>query len=168
MLLAGLTLLIMVCVHEIAQYGGVGELQRCFDQIKVKAARRDIVLGFAPNTGKGAYCSHPFVYKEIHMPRAWWPHNETVEASSPCGVCGESATIHLGYAPTKGIRYMGVQVAGWSNADIAACGNCGRIEGMGTEGRQMALQSGTWEITGVLGLGYIDIEKGKLLRRPRS
>jgi hypothetical protein len=61
---------------------------------------------------------------------------------------------------------MGVQLAGWSNNDIAACGNCGRIEEMGTEGRSEALRSGKWEITGVMGLGYVDIDTGRLLRRP--
>jgi hypothetical protein len=61
---------------------------------------------------------------------------------------------------------MGVQLAGWSNIDLAACGSCGRIEEMGTQGRQEALRTGEWEITGVMGLGYVDINSGKLLRKP--
>jgi len=100
------------------------------------------------------------------MARAWWPHNEKVKAEAPCGGCGQSAKIHLGYAPTNGVRFMGVQLAGWSNIDIAACGHCGRIEEMGTEGRAEALRAGKWEITGVMGLGYVDISTGRLLRRP--
>lgn len=100
------------------------------------------------------------------MPRAWWPHNETVNPEEPCGGCGVDAKIHLGYAPTGGVRFMGVQVAGWNNVDLAACGNCGRIEEMGTEGRAEALRTGQWGITGVMGLGCVDINSGKLLRRP--
>lgn len=100
------------------------------------------------------------------MPRQWWPHNEKVKPEEPCGGCGQSAKIHLGYAPTGGVRFMGMQVAGWNNIDLAVCGGCGRVEEMGTEGRSEALRTGHWVITGRLGLGYVDVNTGKMLRRP--
>ena len=61
---------------------------------------------------------------------------------------------------------MGFQLAGWGNVDLAVCGNCGRVEEMGTEGRRDALKMKKWEITGFMGLGYVDINTGRLLRRP--
>lgn len=94
--------------------------------------------------------------------RDWHPYNEVVEAEEPCGACGKTSRIHIGYCPTRGIRFAGFQVAGWANEDIAVCGNCGFAEHMGTEGRREANAKGAWWSSGKLGVGYIDVTSGRL------
>lgn len=98
--------------------------------------------------------------------RDWHPYGETVPAEQPCGQCNQSVEIHLGYSPTKGVRFAGIQVAGWANEDIAVCGRCGQAEHLGSEGRRLASEQGSWEITGMLGLGFINVDTGRIQRRP--
>lgn len=98
--------------------------------------------------------------------RDWDPYGEIVTAEEPCGICGTAANIHLGYCPTRGIRFAGIQVAGWANEDVSVCENCGFAEHLGSEGRSEAVAQGSWSSSGKLGVGYIDVNSGRMKRRP--
>jgi hypothetical protein len=100
------------------------------------------------------------------LAREWSSYNETVTAERPCGRCGSEKPVHLGYSPTKGIRFAGFQVAGWANEDICVCPTCGCAEHMGSQGRAEALRQGSWELTGKMAVGYIDVRTGRVHKRP--
>lgn len=100
------------------------------------------------------------------MGRDWAPYGDTVEADEPCGQCGYEGAVHLGRSPTRGVRFAGLQVVGWAHEDIAVCAQCGQAEHMGSQGLAEARRTGTWGLTGKLGVGYIDVRTGALRRRP--
>jgi hypothetical protein len=107
-------------------------------------------------------------YEGDNMVKDWTPYGDIVTPEKPCGRCSQESAIHLGYSPTKGFRFAGFQIAGWANEDIAVCGSCGQAEHMGSQGLAEARDSGSWEITGVMGVGFIDPQTGRLGRRPLS
>jgi hypothetical protein len=102
----------------------------------------------------------------VSFGRDWLAYGETVNAEEPCGACGYGGPVHLGRSPTQGVRFAGTQVMGWAQEDIAVCGRCGQAEHMGSQGLEEARRTGSWSVTGVFGLGFIDVQSGRLKRRP--